>query len=248
MTCAHGRPGGVSKKQAQRPSVSPETYHEGLKVGRPEGDCLERLVDDVQQLAARGPLVLTALAELADELGRDVERRAKLDDSSAAEFVGVEVRQADRDDLQAQVWVGGHRAEGHDRYAGLERKQIGSVVGASCAGPAHKVIQSQSNGPISSYERARRTLGKDAQTLAVRQMPVDPAVHLLLVDVREDLEGLSTILQGGQGRQRAVSIEQGSSATAEDDLCRTFATSCRTLSVADCAAVESLIASSVLSL
>jgi hypothetical protein len=146
MTCGRGRgsKGGwtirsaVSKARtcSHKERLFPtreKSHHERLKVGRPQGDRLESLVDDVEQLAACRPLVLAALAELADELGRDVERRAEFDDGPAPELVSVEVRQADGHNLEPEVRVGGHRAEGHDGDAGLEREQIGPVVGSPFA-------------------------------------------------------------------------------------------------------------------
>lgn len=68
--------GQCTRRSASRRSSTSQTVekanHEGLKVRRPESDRLERLVYNVEQLAAGSPLVLATLAKLRDELGRNV--------------------------------------------------------------------------------------------------------------------------------------------------------------------------------
>lgn len=127
--------------------------HERLVVGRADGDRLEALEDEIERLADRVPLLRAALLEQLDELGRQRDGLAKLDDGARAEAMRMEVRQADRDDVQLERRVLGQRAEGHDRHARLERQQVGPVV--------------------------RAALGKDADAAALAQLGVDLAVHLL---------------------------------------------------------------------
>jgi hypothetical protein len=59
-----------------------------------------------------------------------------------------------------------------------------------------------------SRNQRQLTLGEDAQALAVRQVPVDPAVHLLLVDMRQHLVRLGARLQGKGQRPTARGARQ----------------------------------------
>lgn len=137
------------------------THHERVVIRCPDRDTLQAVDDQVHEPSDRLLLALAALFKLGDKLGRDLDRRAKLDDGARAELVRVEVRHADGDDLQFQVGVGRDGAEGHDRDAGFERQQVGAVV--------------------------RAAFGEDTDRASLGQALVDGRVHVGLVDVRQDL-------------------------------------------------------------
>lgn len=73
----------------------------------------------------------------------------------------VEVGQADGDDAESEGGVRGEGAESHDRDAGFEGEEVGTVV--------------------------RTAFGEDADAAAFLELLVDGAVHARLVDVGEDL-------------------------------------------------------------
>jgi hypothetical protein len=53
-------------------------------------------------------------------------------------------------------------------------------------------------------EERKRTFGEDAQALSVRQVPIDLAIHLLLVNMGQNLVGLVSRLKR-ERRERGVS-------------------------------------------
>lgn len=135
-----------------------ETDHQRLEIRGPDGDSLESLVDDVEQLAARGSLVLSTLLEFADEFRWDVERSTKLDNGATPELVRMEVREADGDDLDLEVRVGRHRAEGHDRHTSLEGQEVSPVVRSTCTSEGQ--ADQQQDSVDTSWKRESAPSGK----------------------------------------------------------------------------------------
>jgi hypothetical protein len=85
----------------------------------------------LQQLPARLALLRSSNFVHLDELLVDRDRRSKLDDGAGAELVRVEVGQADGNELDVELRVSGHGAEGHDGEAGFEGEEVGPVVRAA---------------------------------------------------------------------------------------------------------------------
>ena len=85
-------------------------YHQGVVVRRSDRHDLERIVDEVEQLADGLPFLCAALLVERHEVSGHLEGGPELHDHSGTETVRVEVGQPDRHYLYLEVGVIGHRA------------------------------------------------------------------------------------------------------------------------------------------
>lgn len=108
------------------------THLHRLPVWAPEGDSPQPVVNLLEQLATCVSLLGSSLLVHLDKLLVNRDGRAELDDCAGTELVRVEVGQADGDELDLQVRIGGHGAKSHDREAGLERQEVGPVMRTTC--------------------------------------------------------------------------------------------------------------------
>ncbi len=109
-----------------------ETDHERVIIWCPQRNCLERVVNHVQELANRFPLLLPTLFEHLHKFWWNIERGPELNNRPRPEAMRMEVRQADWYNLDSHVRVVRHCAQRHERHAGFQGKEVRPVVTAAC--------------------------------------------------------------------------------------------------------------------
>jgi hypothetical protein len=133
------------------------TNHEGLVIRCSNSHTLQPVDNQLHHTTDGRLLRLSPLVKVVDKLARDLDGTTKFDDCPRPEAMGVEVGEADGDDAESEVGVGGEGAESHDGDSSLEREEVGTVMGSS--------------------------LGEDTDAASVLQLLVHCAVHASLIDV-----------------------------------------------------------------
>jgi hypothetical protein len=91
------------------------THLHGFPVRGTQSHSAKSIMDLLKQLSTSISLVRSSKLELLDQMLIHRDGRAEFDDGSGPEFVGVEVREANRDELHVETGICSHSTESHDR-------------------------------------------------------------------------------------------------------------------------------------